>query len=86
MHEVVFGVLGYLMNKFGFSPVALILGLMLGPIAETSLLQALLISRGSLIFLKTPICILTLVLSAASVILSILFKEKGLVKGDREVS
>ena len=72
---IFFGVLGHLMNKFGFSPVALILGLMLGPIAETSLQQALLISRGSLVFLKTPICILMLVLSAASVILSI-FSEK----------
>jgi len=72
---IFFGVLGYLMNKLGFSSVALVLGLMLGPIAETSLQQALLISRGSLVFLKSPICILMLVLSITSVILSI-FREK----------
>jgi putative tricarboxylic transport membrane protein len=77
---VFFGLLGYLMNKLGFSTVALILGLILGPIAETSLQQALLISRGSLIFLNTPICIFMLSLSVLSVVLSLFFEKKGVLK------
>ena len=77
---VFFGLLGYLMNKLGFSTVALILGLILGPIAEISLQQALLISRGSLIFLNTPICIFMLSLSVLSVVLSLFFEKKGVLK------
>ena len=72
-----FGVLGYLMKKFGFSTVSLILGIILGPMAETSLQQALLISRGSWSFLGNPICVIMLVLSAASVALSLYFEKKG---------
>lgn len=77
---IFFGLLGYLMNKLGFSTVALILGLILGPIAEISLQQALLISRGSLIFLNTPICIFMLSLSVLSVVLSLFFEKKGVLK------
>lgn len=75
-----FGVLGYLMKRFGFSTVSLILGLILGPMAETSLQQALLISRGSLSFLNSPICIIMLVLSGLSVGLSFYFEKKGFLK------
>lgn len=78
-----FGMLGYLMKKFGFSTVSLILGLILGPMAETSLQQALVISRGSLSFLNTPICILMLALSAASVALSVFFEKKGILEKDK---
>ena len=78
-----FGVLGYLMKKFGFSTVSLILGLILGPMAETSLQQALVISRGSLRFLGSPICIIMLALSAASVGLSIYFERKGILAKDK---
>jgi putative tricarboxylic transport membrane protein len=78
-----FGVLGYLMKKFGFSTVSLILGLILGPMAETSLQQALIISRGSLSFLGSPICIIMLALSAASVGLSFYFERKGILAKEK---
>jgi putative tricarboxylic transport membrane protein len=40
---VLFGLLGYEMKKFGFSRIALILGLLLGNLAETSFRQALMV-------------------------------------------
>src|SRR4030042_448680 len=42
-----FGVIGYLLHRFGFSPAALILGVILGPLAERELGAALTISYGN---------------------------------------
>lgn len=51
-----FGVLGYLMKKLRYPIVPLVLGLVLGRLAENSLRQALTISGGSLsIFFTKPI-------------------------------
>lgn len=41
------GVLGFFMRRFGFSPAALVIALVLGPTAEETLRQTLLISGGS---------------------------------------
>jgi putative tricarboxylic transport membrane protein len=40
-------VLGFFMRRYGFSPAALVIALVLGPLAEESLRQTLLISGGS---------------------------------------
>jgi putative tricarboxylic transport membrane protein len=49
------GVFGFFMKRYGFSPAALVLALVLGPLAEQSLRQTLTISRGSFtIFLERP--------------------------------
>lgn len=51
-----FGALGYLMRRFDYSPAALTLALVLGPLAERALRQSLIISdRGLLIFFTRPI-------------------------------
>jgi putative tricarboxylic transport membrane protein len=42
------GVLGYVMRRYGYEPAPLILGLVLGPIMERSLLQALIMGGGAL--------------------------------------
>ncbi len=42
------GVIGYLMRKYDYEPASLILGLVLGPIMERSLLQALTMAGGSI--------------------------------------
>jgi putative tricarboxylic transport membrane protein len=53
---LVFGVLGYLMKKLGYSPAALVLALVLGPMAERALRQSLIISDAGLgIFFLRPI-------------------------------
>jgi len=46
---LIFGILGYFLQKINFSVVPVLLGLILGPIAESNLRRALIISRGSLI-------------------------------------
>ena len=54
-----FGVLGYVMKKLRYPIVPLVLGLVLGRLAENSLRQALTISGGSFdIFFKKPIAAL----------------------------
>jgi putative tricarboxylic transport membrane protein len=53
---LVFGVLGYAMKKLGYSPAALTLALVLGPLAERALRQSLIISdAGAAIFFLRPI-------------------------------
>ena len=51
-----FGVLGYLLLKFGCEPAPLLLGFVLGPLMEENLRRALLVSRGNpWVFLERPI-------------------------------
>jgi putative tricarboxylic transport membrane protein len=42
----VFGLLGYVMRRFGFPAAPLIVGMILAPMAEQSMRQALIISQG----------------------------------------
>ena len=62
-----FGILGYLMRKSGFPPAPLILGLILGPIAETGFRQSLILADGSVVLhiLSSPI---SLILFAATIL------------------
>jgi putative tricarboxylic transport membrane protein len=67
----VFGVLGYLFAKLDCEAAPLLLGYVLGPLMETSLRRALLISRGDpLVFLERPIS--AVLLAAAAVLLLII--------------
>jgi putative tricarboxylic transport membrane protein len=58
---VVFGVLGYGMKKLGYSPAALVLALVLGPLAERALRQSLIISDAGLgiLFMRPISAVLT---------------------------
>jgi len=59
-----FGICGYFLEKGGFSTGALVLGLILGPIAELGFGQALIMSAGSpMIFFERPLCILLWVIT-----------------------
>ncbi len=63
-----FGVLGYFMKKHGFSGASLILGLILGPIAERELSRALILSHGDgMVLFRSPIALGFYVLAALSV-------------------
>jgi putative tricarboxylic transport membrane protein len=67
------GVLGYLMRAYDYEPAPLVLGLVLGPIMERSLLQALTMEQGNIAGLwASPIAavILFLALLAAAAPLS----------------
>lgn len=66
---LVFGVVGYLMRKFRFPMAPLVLASVLAQMLETSLSQALVISRGSpLIFFTRPIACAFMILAFASII------------------
>jgi putative tricarboxylic transport membrane protein len=66
---LIFGVLGYLMKKLEYEPVPLVLAFVLGRMAEESLRQSLVLSRGSLtIFLSRPISAAFLIAAATLVV------------------
>ena len=51
-----FGVMGYLMRKFGFDPAPLCLAFILGPLLEVAMRQSLLLSQGNFaVFFTRPI-------------------------------
>ena len=65
---LIFGVIGFTLEHFKFPLAPLVLGIILGPMAENSLMQALLISRGDwTIFAARPVCIILLALIVASI-------------------
>jgi putative tricarboxylic transport membrane protein len=67
---IAFGVLGYLLRKGGFPAAPLILAMILGPILERSLQQALITSAGDpTIFVAKPISAALLVIAALVVLL-----------------
>ncbi len=69
------GVAGYLLSRLGFPLVPMLLGLILGPILETNLRRALLISKGNpMIFLSRPISLVLLILAAG---LAFYFYRRG---------
>lgn len=64
---VAFAVLGYFMHKFGFSTIAMLVGFILGPMLESSLRTALIMSDGSFyVFITRPLS--AAFLSAAALI------------------
>jgi len=65
---LVFGVLGYFMKKLGYSPAALVLALVLGPLAERALRQSLIISDAGIgIFFTRPISGVLMVLALTAI-------------------
>jgi putative tricarboxylic transport membrane protein len=65
---LVFGVIGYFMKKLGYSPAALVLALVLGPLAERALRQSLIISDAGVgIFFTRPISAVLMLLALAAI-------------------
>jgi putative tricarboxylic transport membrane protein len=66
-----FGVLGYLMRKNGFPAVPIVLGIILGPIAEDELGHAMILSHGNwLVLFRSPIALFFYGLAGFSVFFS----------------
>ena len=61
---LIFGLLGFVMTKFKYSPAAMALGLILGPILEKNFRQMLQINRGDLsLFFTRPIAMVMLAIA-----------------------
>ena len=65
---VVFGMIGYLMRKYGVPPAPVVLGLILGPMADSHLYQAIRMANGPIIpyILKRPISLVIIVMIIAA--------------------
>jgi putative tricarboxylic transport membrane protein len=63
-----FGVVGYVMRRFGFSPAPLVMGLVLGTMVEETLKQSLLIfDQNWLLFFSRPIVVVLFAVTALSI-------------------
>ena len=70
---IAFGVIGFFMKRYGFPGAPLVLGVILGPIAEKNLDRALQLSKNDWsIFFRRPISVTFLALSVLMIVLSIL--------------
>jgi len=60
---VVFGMIGYIMQKGGFHPAPVVLAMVLGPMAESRFLQTYTLSDGHVIsyLFSRPLCILLMI-------------------------
>ena len=67
------GVLGFFMRRFGMSPAAMVIALVLGPMAEESLRQTMIISGGSFdIFVERGTSLALLIVIAALLLLPLI--------------
>lgn len=83
----VFGLFGYFARKFGFATAPIVLGMILGPMAEQNWRQALMFSRGDMLgyFLSRPVSIVLgvlVIIGLFSPIIMKLFNKKATGKSD----
>jgi putative tricarboxylic transport membrane protein len=82
MIMVVCGVVGYLMNKYGYPAAPLVLALVLGPMFEESLRQSLIMSKGSLaVFFTRPISAVLVIISLSLLSSPLIFRKQERLKG-----
>jgi putative tricarboxylic transport membrane protein len=75
---LIFGLLGYLMRLFGYPIAPVVVGLILGPMAEQQLRRALAISQGDpMTLVSTPIAAGLLALAAVALILPLILRSRG---------
>ncbi|MCA0277007.1 MAG: tripartite tricarboxylate transporter permease [Proteobacteria bacterium] len=73
-----FGLLGYGLRRFGYPIAPVVVGLILGPMAEQQLRRALAISQGDpSILVHSPIAITLLLLAATAVLLPLYLRARG---------
>jgi putative tricarboxylic transport membrane protein len=82
---LILGLLGFVLRKLGFEAGPITLGLILGPIIESGLVQGLLIGRKLpqpwLIFITRPICWVFIVLSVFFLLWPVILKKRIVVSG-----
>jgi putative tricarboxylic transport membrane protein len=67
---LIFGILGYLMKKFGYEGAPLVLAFVLGPMMEQNLRKSLILSQGDFsIFFTRPLAAISLIISIVLLLL-----------------
>jgi putative tricarboxylic transport membrane protein len=75
---IAFGIIGFALRWGGFTPVAMVLGMVLGDRMEQTLRSALMISGNDpTIFFTKPISLFFLLLTAVIIVLDIFTRRKG---------
>lgn len=75
---ILFGLIGYVLEMRNFPLATVILGIILGPMAENGLMQSLVMSRGSwMIFVQRPLSLLLLALTVLSLGYSLIKIQRG---------
>ncbi|WP_428909966.1 tripartite tricarboxylate transporter permease [Niallia sp. Krafla_26] len=70
------GIIGYFMKKFDFPASPIVLALILGPMAESEMRRALVMSEGSfMIFLQRPISLAFIILAIVSLVLPLIMGQ-----------
>lgn len=73
-----FGLLGYGLRRFGYPIAPVVVGLILGPMAEQQLRRALAISQGDpSVLIGSPIAIVLMLLAATAVLLPLYLRARG---------
>ncbi len=75
---LVFGVLGYLMRLKGYPIAPVVVGMILGPMAEAQLRRALAIAQGDVTTLvQSPVAAVLLAIAALALVVPILLRARG---------
>jgi putative tricarboxylic transport membrane protein len=81
--SLIFGIAGLFMMRFGFPAAPMILGLILGPMAEQNLNRALLISHNDwTVFFTRPISCAFIIVMAASIIFTVYTSTRKKTQGE----
>jgi len=66
---IVFGLIGYIMRKYQFHPAPVVLGLILGPMAEKGFGQSVVLAHGNLAgyYFSRPISVILIILIAGAI-------------------
>ena len=74
---ILFGLIGYIMPKFGFPTTPMLIGIVLGSLAEKNLVRTMAVYAGDVsVFFTRPISLLFLALSVVSVAFALLQKHR----------
>ena len=73
-----FGILGYVLRLFGYPIAPVVVGLILGPMAEQQLRRALAISQGDpTVLVHSPIAVILLMLAVCAVVVPLIMRARG---------
>ncbi len=85
MMLAVFGVMGYLMRRYDYPIAPVVIGLILGPVAEQQLRRALAISLGDpLVLVQSPMSATLLAIAFAALIAPFVMRGLGKFKSDTD--